>query len=130
AALLGAGRDLDPQARSSLGVIVDRSTGTDLEISLTQPTVPKEEKAALGVFIKEIVPDNIFNALSGGENLKVLFFAIIFGAAVGIGAREASNPLATTVETIYHACQRVIGWVNLTLPFALCALVASQIAKV
>ncbi|MDF2810883.1 MAG: sodium:dicarboxylate symporter [Microvirga sp.] len=130
-ALIGPGRDLDAQARATLGAMVDKSpNAVDLEISLSQPPTPTVDERGFEKIVMQVVPDNIFHALANGNSLKVLFFAIIFGAAVGFTTRDVSDSFSTTIETIYHACQRVITWVNYVLPFALCALVASQIALV
>ncbi|MGE0093536.1 MAG: dicarboxylate/amino acid:cation symporter [Alphaproteobacteria bacterium] len=130
-AVEGPGRDLDESSRAVLGNMVDRSPyAVDLEMSLTGPTVEKKSESSTETVIRQLIPDNIFNALSSGDSLKVLFFAIIFGAAVGFSSRHVGDGLSATLDTIYHACQRVIQWVNYVLPFALCALVASQIAIV
>lgn len=130
-AVEGPGRNLDESSRAVLGHMVDRSPyAVDLEMSLTGPVVEKKSESSTETVIRQLIPDNIFNALSSGESLKVLFFAIIFGAAVGFSSRHVGDGLSATLDTIYHACQRVIQWVNYVLPFALCALVASQIAIV
>lgn len=131
--LIGPGRNLDNEERAVLGTMVDKSPyAVDLEISLTEPNSPAEAESEQGFesVVMQLVPDNIFSALTSGDSLKVLFFAIIFGAAVGFTTRSVGDSLSNTLETIYHACQRVITWVNYILPFALCALVASQIALV
>lgn len=130
-AVEGPGRNLDESSRAILGHMVDRSPyAVDLEMSLTGPVVEKKSESSTETVIRQLIPDNIFSALSSGESLKVLFFAIIFGAAVGFSSRHVGDGLSATLDTIYHACQRVIQWVNYVLPFALCALVASQIAIV
>lgn len=130
-AVEGPGRDLDESSRAVLGNMVDRSPyAVDLEMSLTGPAEQKKTESGTETVIRQLIPDNIFSALSSGDSLKVLFFAIIFGAAVGFSSRHVGDGLSATLDTIYHACQRVIQWVNYVLPFALCALVASQIAIV
>lgn len=130
-AVEGPGRNLDESSRAVLGNMVDRSPyAVDLEMSLTGPVEQKKTESGTETVIRQLIPDNIFSALSSGDSLKVLFFAIIFGAAVGFSSRHVGDGLSATLDTIYHACQRVIQWVNYVLPFALCALVASQIAIV
>lgn len=132
-ALEGPGRNLDESSRAVLGTMVDKSPyAVDFEMSLTAPAVEKKSESGAESVIRQLIPDNIFSALSSGDSLKVLFFAIIFGAAVGFSSRHGhvGDGLSATLDTIYHACQRVIVWVNYVLPFALCALVASQIAIV
>jgi Na+/H+-dicarboxylate symporter len=125
-----AGNNLNTKTLESLGVLVNKS-GIDLEISISGPIPPEEPAPGFSDFIFNLVPDNIFDALSEGDTLKVLFFSIIFGIFVGIqqkvSHKEAS--LLDIFESVYQAFNKLIFSLTLFLPFALCSLIASQVAK-
>jgi Na+/H+-dicarboxylate symporter len=76
-----------------------------------------------------IIPNNIFAALTQGDMLKALVFSLLFGLAIGHAPAKSSESLTQTLETIYHACQKLTQWFNTTLPLVLFSMVASQVAK-
>ncbi|WP_347557948.1 cation:dicarboxylase symporter family transporter [Robbsia sp. KACC 23696] len=76
-----------------------------------------------------LIPTNIFAALAGGEALKALVFALLFGLAVGYVPSRISDGLTQALETVYHACQKLMHWLSYPLPLILFCMSASQIAK-
>ena len=76
------GSDLDEESLSALGSIIQESGSPDLEMFLFTPFVASNEMSLLQGFFFNLVPANIFTALSTGNNLKILFFSILFGLAV------------------------------------------------
>lgn len=125
-----AGNNLNSKTLESLGVLVNKS-GIDLEISISGPIPIEEEPPGLSEFIFNLVPDNIFDALSEGDTLKVLFFSIVFGVFVGIQQKKSNKPasILELFENTYQAFNKLIFSLTLLLPFALCSLIAYQVAK-
>lgn len=76
-----------------------------------------------------LIPTNIFAALAGGEALKALVFALLFGLAVGYVPSRISDGLTQALETVYHACQKLMHWLSYPLPLILFCMSASQMAK-
>lgn len=128
AALVGPGRNLTASTLESLGVLVNQS-GIDLEISLSGP-IPQETTTELTDFMVNLVPDNIFLALSDGQTLKVLLFAMIFGVSLGLVPSTSTRALFDTLESIYKAFNQIIYWLTYLLPLGLCSLLAYQLSQI
>jgi len=128
----GPGRNLSLESRIGLGKIITKYQKGIIEIvpedTITVMKKPDEKKESVFGFLTKLVPSNIFNALSQGENVKILFFAIIFGVALGMVASEYSNMLVGITASIFEALEEIISVVLYLLPFALICLIAKQSA--
>ncbi|EPY01137.1 dicarboxylate/amino acid:cation symporter [Magnetospirillum fulvum] len=123
--IVAPGGNLAQTDIASLGEVVSSSEHqADFEISIIgTPSTAKPEQG-LARFIAQIIPDNIFRALSVGDNLKVLMFSLMFGIAVGMTPRGRADALTSALETVFQSCQSMMKGVNTLLPLALCAMVA------
>ncbi len=123
------GEDLSVETRQTFGKIV----GNDLNSSDTVMSLGGVDEPAKSVnfadVLVSIVPSNIFAALAGGDTLKALVFALMFGFAVGQVPSRISDGLTFSLETVYHACQTLMRWLNYPLPIILLCMSASQMAK-
>jgi proton glutamate symport protein len=122
------GRNLPTATLETLGILVNKS-GIDYEISLSGEAVSKGEFDITQVVLS-VVPENIFNALSEGQTLKVLIFSIIFGAALGLVREQVTDAFFDWLETIYKTFNKLIQGLTLLLPFGLCSLLATQFSRV
>lgn len=121
------GKNLSTATLEKLGVLVNQS-GIDLEISLSE-TASNAETLQLDQIFANVVPDNIFSALSEGQTLKVLIFSIIFGVALGLVREPVTETLFEILESIYKTCNRLIQGLTLLLPIGLCSLLADQLSQ-
>lgn len=115
---------------TSLGSIVRDSNMADVDINIYEPEKAKQEKAFFKTFIESMIPENIFSALNAGSSLKVLFFSILFGLAVGSISKTTSHALLTSLESVSLAFGKVIQWLMYMLPFGLISLIAQDVTKV
>lgn len=123
------GEDLSVQTRQTFGKIVGNDlNSSDTVMSLQGVDAPAKSVNFADVLVS-IVPSNIFAALAGGETLKALVFALMFGFAVGQVPSRIADGLTYSLETIYHACQTLMRWLNYPLPLILLCMSASQMAK-
>lgn len=123
------GNDLSAETRQTFGKIVGNDlNSSDTVMSLQGVDAPTKSINFADVLVS-IVPSNIFAALAGGETLKALVFALMFGFAVGQVPSRISDGLTYSLETIYHACQTLMRWLNYPLPIILLCMSASQMAK-
>lgn len=120
---------LTPETLDALGGVIQQS-GIDLEVSLTGPLVVETEENGLVTFVLNVIPDNIFDALSTGQTLQILFFIILFGLGLGYVPRQASENLFIILEGVYGSFNKLIDWLRYLLPFGLCSLLAEQISQV
>ncbi|EKU98722.1 Na+/H+ dicarboxylate symporter [Leptolyngbya sp. PCC 7375] len=127
AAMMGPGRNLSTKTLESLGVLVNNS-GIDLEMALTGP-IPEESSRGMASFLISLVPENIFNALSQGETLKVLIFSIIVGISLGLIRDRVTEPCFDILEAIYKTFNQLIDWLTMVLPLGLFSLLAYQLSQ-
>ena len=119
------GNDLGQQAKITLGqTISSAESDNTLEHSV------ENETAGLYVFVKALIPSNIFQAMVNGDNLAILFFSILVGISMGLIGSSSSHTALDVVDAFYEAFLAAINWVMYLLPFGLCCLFASQIAQV
>ncbi len=128
-AVLQPGTNLPAKTMQTFGNIV----GNDLSASDTVMSLQGLDEPIKSISLSEVfaslVPSNIFAALANGETLKALVFALLFGFAVGQIPARISDGLTQSLETVYHACQMIMRWLNYPLPLILFCMSASQMAK-
>jgi proton glutamate symport protein len=137
----GFGKSLDQRSRDALGKMVmeselgssrSDSKGAQPEsfISIYDPIMKTGKHHPFQDFLSGIVPNNIFTALSQGENLKILFFSIIFGIALATVRIRQTEEIIQAIFVLFKAFENVIGWMMYFLPFGLFCLLAGQVAQV
>lgn len=124
------GSGYDKAALASLGSIVRESNAPDLEISAYIPFVAQEKESFIKIFINSLIPENIFSALNTGSSLKVLFFAVLFGLALGSSNKVSSHYLLTSLDSVYLAFARMVQWLMYFLPVGLLGLIAHDVSEV
>jgi len=130
ALLVKPGSGLDEATLRAFGNLIqsDQSTTTDMEITLSGHAVEEHSVSMMDKIVKQMIPSNIFAALSNGDTVKVLVFALLFGLAIGHIPAKLSDALTFSLETVYTACQRLTQWFNLLLPVASFSMAAEQLA--
>jgi proton glutamate symport protein len=73
-----------------------------------------------------IIPSNIFKALTEGNNLQILFFIIIFSIMLKFVPEEPCTNLFYSLESVYIAFEKAVDFSLYLLPFVLIALIAEQ----
>ncbi len=77
----------------------------------------------------DVVPSNIFHALTAMEMLQVIFFAIIFGVVVTMLPSDKSEPVIKLVDGLNEVFVQMIWVIMKAMPFFVFALMAGQIVK-
>jgi len=117
------GAELQQQARRVIGDVVFRAeTSAD--------AARAGDPASIADIAIGIVPENIFLALSNGNMLAILFFAVLFGIALGSIERERSERALGLFESFYETFIRIIGWLMYVLPLGLFCLAYSQVSAI
>ncbi len=126
--MLGGG--MSAQTLDSLGSIVGSSADrANALMQIGAVTPPATGTATLMQdAILAMVPSNIFEALSEGNMLKALVFALLFGIAAGHVPARISESMNHALETVYRTCQTLARWINFPLPVVLVCMSASQVA--
>ena len=124
------GSEMTPAKQAQLGAIVnDKDAGTDLNITLKEP-MPKPAVVDPMAMAQKFIPENIFNTLAAGESLKIVIFCLIFGIALGNIKSTGQEILVDMLKSVQQASISIFKFLNYFLPFALLAMISSQVGKV
>ena len=91
--------------------------------------VAKEEKSKpILQFLVDMVPDNIFKAMSSNGNmLQVIFFAIFLGITLILIPEHKAAPLKDLFDSLNAAILKMVDLIMLTAPYAVFALISNVI---
>lgn len=131
ASVLLTAPEMTAEKTASLGSLVNnKDTGaTDLDVTMREPMPVAAEINPFSVFGK-FIPENIFASLNTGESLKVVIFCLIFGIALGQVKASGLVIITDALKAIQAASISIFKFLNYFLPFALLAMISSQVAKV
>lgn len=93
----------------------------------------KKMEAAQGVsfgvdMLVNIVPRNPIRSAAQDDMLGLIFFALIFGAALSLLPAEKAKPMLGVLEALGDAVVVIIGWVMKLAPIGVFALIFSVVA--
>ncbi|QRM55922.1 dicarboxylate/amino acid:cation symporter [Sinorhizobium sp. BG8] len=117
------GSELQHQAKQIIGEVIFRAEAA-------APDALANQTAGIADIALGIVPSNIFVALSSGNMLAILFFAVLFGVALGSIDKRRSAQAITLFESLYETFIKIIGWLMYVLPFGLFCLAYTQVSSV
>jgi aerobic C4-dicarboxylate transport protein len=80
------------------------------------------------VFILNIIPSTVFDALARNDVLQVLFFAIIFGVSLAL-VGEPAKPLGNLIEIVATVLFRAMGLIVRLAPFGVLGAVAYTVGE-
>ena len=123
----------DPQYSKYLSesqVTQQQSENQKNDLTQKIKSVDAQKESSPLQFIVDIVPDNIFAALSGnGLMLQVIFFAIFFGITMIMIPTEHSEPIIAVVNGINAVFLKMVDLVMKAAPFFVFCLLAGVVAK-
>ncbi|MCX7735647.1 MAG: dicarboxylate/amino acid:cation symporter, partial [Candidatus Kapabacteria bacterium] len=79
-------------------------------------------------FFVEIVPKNPIGAMSNGEMLQIVFFAVIFGVTLSLIDKEKSMPVVNFFSGVSETFIKMVEMIMKLAPFGVFALIAVTIA--
>lgn len=124
------GANLDQSTMQAFGKLVQADiTGVESTIQLLSPVAADPNKGIVMGLLARMIPSNIFNALSAGDTLKALLFALMFGLAVSKSPPKSTVGFLDGCEVVFKACQKITNWLLYALPVASFSLAADQIAN-
>jgi Na+/H+-dicarboxylate symporter len=87
------------------------------------------DQSPLAQFFKQVVPQNPFEALSGGRMLQVVFFALMLGVALTRLESKTADHLIKVFQLLSDAVITMVMMIMKIAPFGVFALIASVIAE-
>ncbi len=111
-----------------IGLAALAGIGEGLDITADQAFEGKQAAKSTVEIIIGVVPKNIIAAMSNGEMLAIIFFAIFFGIALLIKQKE-SKALISIIEQLNSIFMQMVEMVMVFAPYAVFCLVAKAIAE-
>jgi Na+/H+-dicarboxylate symporter len=111
-----------------LGYLLKPGTGVDLSAIQTSVTV-EASKTTIWDTLLNFIPTNAIKAMSDGNIMQALIFALFFGIALSFVNKDSSLKLFDLIKEFNKVILRVITMVMTIAPFGVFALIASSIAS-
>ncbi|MBV6289577.1 cation:dicarboxylate symporter family transporter [Pseudomonas aegrilactucae] len=109
--------------------LFEPGAGTDISgVSHTAATLNTEPSKGALVILQNIVPDNIFVAMTEAKLLSILFFSVLFGMALNAVPRERSAPVIAVIQGISDAMFKVVSFVMAYAPIGVFGMIGATVA--
>ena len=93
-------------------------------------TASAQKDASPLQFIVDMVPDNIFYAMSNnGLMLQVIFFSILFAISLLLIGEKAAQPIKSFFDSLNEVVLKMVDLIMLFAPYAVFALLASVVVS-
>jgi len=102
----------------------------DTKVAGKKTDAAKMKDGGIMRFFVDMVPDNLFSALSNNRlMLQIIFFAIFFGISLALIDKQKAKPVMAVVDGINEVILRMIELVMRAAPFFVFCLMAGILAK-
>jgi Na+/H+-dicarboxylate symporter len=88
-----------------------------------------QQKAGPLQFVVDMVPANIYKAMSDGKMLQVIFFSILFGISLILVKEHEGAPLKALFDSFNAVILKMVDIIMLITPYAVFALLAGVVAS-
>ena len=119
--LIRPGSRIDPATRDSLAAQFSSEASARVKMA--------EERPAVKDVLLDIIPRNPVEAAADFDLLPLIFFSVVFGAAISVLKGEQKTTVLNFFGGINEACMTVIHWIMRIAPYAVFALIAAVIAR-
>lgn len=107
--------------------LIGPGVGTELPTAETF-SAAEHEPPAVASIIKDIVPSNLIGAMAKGDVLPVIFFSLLFGAAL-LAVRDKAEPVIAFFKGFDAVMMTLTGWIMNLAPVGVFALMAVMIGN-
>lgn len=112
-----------------IGSLIDVHKLVQVDISSYIKTANSaKHSSGIGSILMSFVPTNIFQALSAGKMLPVIFFCVLFGlgtAAIG----EKGKPILDLLNAVSQVMFKITGWIMHFAPIGVAGLIGTTVAQ-
>jgi Na+/H+-dicarboxylate symporter len=115
------GGRVDPATRDSLSERYGGDAAASMDLAESAPSTVD--------VLLNMIPRNPVQAAAEMDLLPLIFFTIVFGAAISMVQEEYRKPVLDVFHGINEASMIVIAWVMKLAPYAVFALIASVVAN-
>jgi proton glutamate symport protein len=108
--------------------ILQPGVGANLGAAGDVQSLPQANNSVSDILMR-IIPDNVFDAMSKGQILPVIFFAILFGFFITQIQTEKQQLLTRFFDSVFEVMMKITTFVILFTPFGIFAIVSKEVAK-
>lgn len=120
------GNGISPETVEKLTATYANDSGVTSKIA----TATAQREAGPLQFVIDMVPDNVFFALSdNGLMLQVIFFAIFFAISMLLIGEERAQPIKQFFDTLNDVILKMVDLIMLSAPYAVFALLSSVVVS-
>lgn len=119
--LIKPGSRIEPATRDSLAAQFAAEASAQARLA--------EHPPSLKDLLLGIIPRNPVKAAADFDLLPLIFFAVVFGAAVGLLQGDSKTAVMNFFAGINGASTIVIGWIMLLAPYAVFVLIAAVVCR-
>lgn len=120
------GDGISPETVEKLTATYANDSGVTSKIA----TATAQREAGPLQFVIDMVPDNVFFALSdNGLMLQVIFFAIFFAISMLLIGEERAQPIKQFFDTLNDVILKMVDLIMLSAPYAVFALLSSVVVS-
>lgn len=87
-----------------------------------------EESITVKDFFTRLIPDNIVEAMSKGDILPIIFFAILFGYFISVSRIKYKNSLTTFFNAMFEVMMKLTLLIIKFAPIGIFGIVAGEVA--
>lgn len=91
--------------------------------------MPDVSKINIGTLLYNLVPKNVYSAISSGDNFGVMFFAVMFGVALGFLPMEVGGVTMRVFRGSYQTIIKIISGILYVLPLGMFFLVGRYVVE-
>ncbi|GLR16175.1 glutamate:proton symporter [Portibacter lacus] len=114
-------------SESTIADILDRN-GAEADSKISTAAMTKDQGPLQ--FIEDLVPSNVFGALSdNGSMLKVIFFVVFFGICLLLIKKEHRDPLHNFFVGLNEVILKMVDLIMLYAPYGVFALLANLVVS-
>ncbi|HEU4364562.1 MAG TPA: dicarboxylate/amino acid:cation symporter [Candidatus Krumholzibacteria bacterium] len=109
--------------------IIQPGTGANL-VDATSAELPQlETPSSVLDIINQIIPENVVAALARPDMLAVIFFCILFGAAIAALPESPRRAISGFFDSGFQAMMKLTGWIIALAPLGVFGLIARMVGE-
>lgn len=119
--LIKPGGRIDPSTRDHLAAQFSSQASEQVKLAEQAPSIKD--------LLLSIIPLNPVKAAADFDLLPLIFFSLVFGAAISIVKGDAKTAVLSFFAGVNEASTIIIHWVMLLAPYAVFVLIAAVVAR-
>ncbi|MGD8276398.1 MAG: dicarboxylate/amino acid:cation symporter [Gemmatimonadota bacterium] len=108
--------------------LIRPGVGANMTATTAEQLPPLETATSAVQLLLDLVPQNVIEAAAAADMLALIFFCIVFGAAITTLPDKTRLPLTELFDALFHAMMRLTSGIIKFLPIGVFALITRMVA--